>query len=126
MYFTDRVKKNILSAAILLVVLFIATAPAHANVTASPASIKFGNQTVGTVGSPITVTVTNTETGIVKIASVSLSPVQFSYSGPSLPMTLNPGQSLTASVTFTPSAAQAYSGTLTFRRGGSSIISVSL
>ena len=39
---------------------------------------------------------------------------------------MNPGQSLTGSVTFKPSAAQAYSGALEFTRANGSTISVAL
>src|ERR1700733_2787552 len=40
---------------------------------------------------------------------------RFSYSGPSLPVTLDPGQSLAGDVTFTPTAARMYAGTIVFK-----------
>jgi hypothetical protein len=126
MNLTDRIKKNILSAAVLVALLFVFGTAAYANVTARPTAVSFGNQTVGTAGAPVEVILTNTGRERVKIVNASLSTTQFSYSGPSLPITLNRGQRLTAYVTFDPSAAQAYSGTLIFKCGTDSSISVSL
>ena len=57
-------------------------------------------------------TITNDNRHGLTISSVSASVAQFSFSGPTFPVHLNPGQSLTVSVTFKPSAAQAYSGAL--------------
>ncbi len=43
-----------------------------------------------------------------------------------MPVNLNPGQSLTGSVSFKPSAAQAYSGSLEFKRSNGSTNSIAL
>ena len=78
--------------------------------------MNFGSQTVGVASPSMAVALTNNTLSNIKIVGVSLAPIQFSYSGASLPITLRPGQSLLAAVTFTPTAAQAYPGTLTFTR----------
>src|ERR1019366_194785 len=84
------------------------------------------SQAVGTTSAPVTVIVTNTGRQSVKIVGASVSSVQFLYSGPTLPITLNHEQSLTASLQFAPAAAQAYVGTLVFKRLDGSNISVSV
>src|SRR5262249_22266163 len=94
--------------------------------TVSPTAIKFPSRTVGTVSAPASVTITNNSRSGIKIVSGSVSASQFAFSGPSFPLTLSRGQSATWSVTFDPSAAQAYSGTLLFTRMNGSSISVAL
>jgi hypothetical protein len=110
----------------MLALLFAFGTPAHAGVTASPATLNFGNQAMGITSAPIAVTVTNTGWHSTTIMSASFSAAQFSYSGSSLPITLYRGQSLIAYVKFTPTAAQPYSGTLVFTRGNGWTISVPL
>src|ERR1019366_8260588 len=74
------IKEKILSATILITLLFLFGTPAHANVTTSPATVSFGSQAVGTTSALATVTVTNTGNGVVKIGSASVSSSQFLYS----------------------------------------------
>jgi hypothetical protein len=123
---SGTIKEKILNAMILITLLFLFGTPARANVTASPTTLSFGSQAVGTTSAPATVIVTNTGKEGVKIEGASLSSTQFSYSGPTLPITLNRGQSLTASVRFAPTALQAYAGTLVFTHHNGSNISVSV
>ena len=87
--------------------------------------MNFGNQTVGTAATT-TITLNNATGHKTRIVSVSSSVAQFSYSWPSLPFTLNPGQQLTGTVTFTPAALQIYNGTLTFTAANGPSIVVSL
>jgi IPT/TIG domain/Abnormal spindle-like microcephaly-assoc'd, ASPM-SPD-2-Hydin/Immunoglobulin I-set domain len=86
----------------------------------------FGNDPVGNTSAPMTLTLTNNTNRNITISSVSVSVNQFSYSGLSLPKTLASGQGFTVSVTFKPSAAQTYSGTMVFTRANGSTITVSL
>ncbi|HXC32594.1 MAG TPA: choice-of-anchor D domain-containing protein [Verrucomicrobiae bacterium] len=113
------------SAALLTILLGLATA-AHANIRVKPSSVSFGSQAVGSTSASQTVTITNENRGSVTISSVASSAAQFSFSGPNLPVTLEPGQSLTGAVTFRPSAAQSYSGELKITRANRSAISISL
>jgi hypothetical protein len=99
---------------------------AESGVNASPSALSFGNCTVGASCATETVTVTNSGRGSVKIESATLSSLQFAYSGPTLPLTLAPGQSFSGSVLFLPTAAQTYSGELTFERANRQLISVAL
>ncbi len=123
---TGKIKEKILNPAILVTLLFLFGTPAQANVTASPSNVNFGNQAVGTTSAPIAVKLSNNGKHRATISSASLSGAQFFYSGPSLPITLNSGGSLTVSVTFSPVAAQSYACTLVFTRGNGSTIMVAL
>ena len=119
-----RIKETIFNSTIFLVLLLVTGIPARANVAPSPSALNFTAQTVGTSSAPLTVTLTNTGKPNANISSASSSNAAFAYSGPSLPVTLASGQSLTASVTFIPGAAQNYSGTLTFTLGSGATIEV--
>jgi hypothetical protein len=113
-------------AGLMMILLGLATA-AHANIRVKPSSINFGSQAVGSTSAAQTVTVTNDDNwGSITISGVAASAAQFSFSGPSLPVKLEPGQSLTGTVTFHPSAAQTYSGGLQFERGNRFTISIAL
>ncbi len=112
-------------AAVLTILLAFGTA-AHANINVKPSSVSFGSESVGSTSASHAVTITNENRRRITISSIFSSTAQFSFSGPSLPVNLNPGQSLTASVTFKPSAAQAYSGSLEFKRSTGSTTFVAL
>ena len=86
--------------------------PTRSTLTASPFSINFRPQAAGTTSAPVTLTLTNNGSSQVSVASVSSSTAQFSFSGPSLPVTLSAGQSIQGFVTFTPSASRFYFGQL--------------
>jgi hypothetical protein len=109
-----------------MAILFAFGTVAYANVRVSPSSVNFGGESVGSTSPSQTVTITNYNKRSITISSVSELIAQFHYSGPSLPVKLNPGQSLTGLVTFNPSAAQSYSGTLVFTRSNGLTISVAL
>ncbi len=123
-----KIRYKIQTVAAALTIMFAHGAVAYANVSLSPtpSSINFGSQSVSSTSPSQPVTLTNYSKHQVTIYSVSVSIAQFYYSGPSLPVNLNPGQSLTGSVTFTPSAVQAYSGTLIFTRSNGPTISAAL
>ncbi|HEV2522351.1 MAG TPA: choice-of-anchor D domain-containing protein [Candidatus Acidoferrales bacterium] len=126
MQITGRIQKRIWNAAAVTVAMLAFGHVAQANVSASPSSLSFGSQTVGSVTSPQTVTVTNVTKNRVSIQSISMSASQFSVSGATLPVTLYRGESLSVSVTFAPTAGQAYSGTLTFVSNNSGTVTVGL
>src|SRR6266853_2732178 len=86
---TGKIKEKVVKPAILVALFFLFGTPAHANVTASPAIVNFGNQTVGSTSAPIAVKLSNNGKHRATISSASLSGAQFFYSGPSLPITLN-------------------------------------
>ena len=78
----------------------------------TPLSLNFGNVTVG---KPTTqsVTLANTGNTALTVTQATLSNPQFSYSGVTLPATLAAGQSVSFSVSVTPTAAGVVSGTFT-------------
>jgi hypothetical protein len=116
MKITVKIRNNIQNVAAAMTILFAFGTVAHAHVRVRPSFVNFGSESVGSTSASHTVTITNENRHTISISSVSDSDAHFSYSGPSFPVSLNPGQSLTGTVTFQPSAAQAYSGTLEFKR----------
>lgn len=126
MKIAGNIRNKIQNAAAAMAILLAFGSAAHANIGVSPSSVNFGSETVGSATGSHTVTITNDNRHGLTISSVSASVAQFSFSGPTFPVHLNPGQSLTVSVTFKPSAAQAYSGSLEFKRPNNSTITVAL
>lgn len=86
---------------------------------ASPATLTFGTQTIGTGSLPQTVTLTNNQSTSLSITKIASSLVDFSVgsSCPISPGTLAAGASCTASVTFKPTTTGNRSGTLSFTDG---------
>lgn len=86
--------------------------------SAAPASLSFGNVTVGSSATN-TATLTNTGNANVSLASDSVSGSGFSVTGLALPLTLSAGQSTSFSVVFNPSAAGSISGGVTITSNAS-------
>ena len=124
----NRTSEMFRSAILVATILTIGT-QAHARLNRgaaiNPNPINFGSQIVGSTSVPLTVRLQNGSRNAITIIAVSLSSLAVTYSGPALPVTLGPGSSLTAAVSFTPSAIQTYSGTLAFERKNGSYISAS-
>ena len=113
-------------APILAALFLILSSSTHAAITASPASVNFGNQTVGISSAPVSVVLTDSSRSSAEIVGVSTSSKAFLSAAPAMPIYLRRGQSLTVSVEFLPSAATTYSAVLTFRRKNASSITVAL
>lgn len=79
--------------------------------SATPASLSFGNQSVGTSASQ-NVTLSNTGNSSVTVSQITTSGTGFSLSAISLPVTLSAGQTTSFSVAFAPAAAGSVSGTV--------------
>src|SRR5437660_80057 len=78
----------------------------------NPSTMVFGKQLVNTVNQQ-TLTITNTGTGAQQIKNISLdSSSGFGLSSSPVGVILQPGRSLEVSVSFKPSAATSYNGTL--------------
>ena len=125
----NRISVRAIAAA--AVILFTFASAAHANVRVRPTAITFGAVTFG-VGQawrgimPRTVIVTNENRHNITISSATTSISQFSFSGPSLPITLGPGRSLIGIVRFHPTSTQTYSGRLVFEQANGTEFSVVL
>ena len=78
---------------------------------ASPASVSFGNVTVGS-SSAQTVTLSNSGTGSVTVSALTATGAGFTASGLSLPATVAAGQSTTFSVTYAPTVAGSATGSV--------------
>jgi hypothetical protein len=110
-----RTGHTILRRVIVGGLLLAVSAFVHASqMGVTPSSLNFGSQAVGTASAPMTVQLTNYSHNQIQVMGVASSLSQFVFSGPALPVTLNPGQSLIGSVKFGPAAAQPYSGRLMF------------
>jgi Abnormal spindle-like microcephaly-assoc'd, ASPM-SPD-2-Hydin/Immunoglobulin I-set domain len=118
---------KILGLALFVVYLLALSTPAHASVAVNPSSVNFGSVPVGATSSTVQVTLTNNGSWRTNIVSVSVSSSQFSYLGPaSFTLGGQSSSSLTVGVAFRPTAAQSYSGSLTFRAGNGSTSTVPL
>ena len=88
------------------------TGTANGQLAISGASGDFGGVSVGSSQSQ-TVTLTNNGATSVNLQQVSISGAGFALTGITTPMTLNPSQSTTFSVTFAPTTGGGASGTVT-------------
>jgi hypothetical protein len=89
-------------------------------VTASPASLSFGQQPVGS-STTLPLVLANTHKWGVSLAGLTLSGNGFSISGPSLPLTLTAGQSVSFNVTFTPQTTTTGGGSILVQGPGLTI-----
>jgi hypothetical protein len=87
------------------------TGNATGQLSASPASLAFGNVQIGT-SSAKSETLTNIGGTAVTISQANVTGAAYSVSGLTLPVTLAPNQSVAFTVTFTPTAAGTANGTL--------------
>ena len=87
-----------------------------ASISASPASVDFGDVLVGNTGT-VALIVSNTGTTTLSISSISTSsatcPGTFSFSGITPPVSLAPGANITFNATFAPASTGACTGSLT-------------
>jgi len=98
---------------VLIVLALAPSKPARAEGLSVPA-VTFGNVVVGTVGTQ-PVTVTNNSRWTVTISTIQTSGAPFGYTGVSLPVTLNSGQSFSFTAEFSPTSTGTFNGTLTLK-----------
>ncbi|HMK22098.1 MAG TPA: choice-of-anchor D domain-containing protein, partial [Terriglobales bacterium] len=98
------------------------TAVAAGKVDASPASLAFGNVALGQSMAK-SATLTNSGSTSVVITQDSATSSAFTISGLTLPVTIAPGQSTNATITFAPTAAGAVSGKVTLNGNASLTVS---
>jgi hypothetical protein len=79
--------------------------------TANPSIVSFGQVTMGS-SSTLPVVLTNPRSSSTTISRLGTTGSGFSMSGPTLPLTLEAGQSVTVKVTFSPQTAVAQGGSL--------------
>jgi Abnormal spindle-like microcephaly-assoc'd, ASPM-SPD-2-Hydin len=89
-------------------------------VTASPASLSFGPQPVGSA-TTLPLVLSNMHKWSVSLAGMAIGGSGFSISGPSLPLTLTAGQSVSFNVTFTPQTTGAGGGSILVQGTGLTI-----
>jgi hypothetical protein len=83
----------------------------QAALAVTPASVSFGNVTVGAPNSQ-TIQLKNNGTGVLTISQVSAAGPGYSTSALALPLSLNPSQSTTFNVQFSPASAGSASGSV--------------
>ena len=93
---------------------------APGQVSANPASLAFGNVSIGSSKSD-SVILTNPSGGAsITVTQIAVSGVGYSVTAPTLPLTLSAGQSATATVVFAPKNSGTLNGALTVTVSGSS------
>jgi hypothetical protein len=98
----------------LLFGTFTQHALAESRLTASPISLNFGSVPLNTLSSSQAITLLNTGNRNVEILQAASSIPQFAISGPTLPVSVSPGQGVSFLVVFTPNAAVKFSGSINF------------
>ena len=93
--------------------------PLRPQLTVSTNSLSFGNVSVNN-SATLPLTLTSSGTAPLTISAATLSGTGFTDSGATLPVTLNPNQSVTLNVRFNPAAAGQASGQLTISSNSSS------
>jgi len=83
----------------------------QAALTVTPPSVSFGNVTVGIPNSQ-TIQLTNSGTGVLTISQLSATGTGYSTSALTLPLSLNPSQTVTFNVQFAPPSAGSASGSV--------------
>jgi len=99
-------------APVLIVLFALCSVAAFGQLSVSSSTVSFGSVQVGSMSS-IPIPVTNTNRSSLTITQVTVSGSEFSFSGPSLPITLAPQQSGNVYVMFSPQAAGAATGSAT-------------
>src|SRR6266849_8887957 len=79
--------------------------------TSSTSNLNFGSVQVGS-SSTLSISASNTGKSNLTITQATVSGSTFSYTGPNLPITVAPGQSVRLPVTFTPQSVGGASGSL--------------
>src|SRR5260370_30885418 len=83
-----------------------------AKLSVTPSAVTFGGEALGTTSKPQSVTLQNSGTSTLTLTGFSVSSPQFAFSSPAATNTLNPGQSTTLGLTFTPAATGNVNGSL--------------
>jgi hypothetical protein len=87
------------------------TGESSTSMTASPSVVSFGQVAMG-ASATVPVVLTNTLSQKITLATVQMMGGGFSFSGPTFPLILNAGQSITVNVTFAPPAVATQGGNL--------------
>jgi hypothetical protein len=113
------INSNATSGTIHVALSGTGTAPLSPQLTASSASLSFGNVTVNT-SATLPLILTSSGTAAVTISAATVSGTGYTVAGSSLPLTLNPGQATTLQLTFDPTVIGAATGALAINNNGTS------
>jgi len=90
------------------------------SMTPSPASLGFGNVSVGATAT-LPITLTNSGTSYIRLTQVEMTGTEFTASGFTFPQIVSPGQTFTFKVTFAPQLTGAASSSLILPNAGLTI-----
>ena len=93
--------------------------PSAPMLSVNATSVNFGTVVVSTSATE-SVTLSSTGSEPVTVTAVSVTGTDFTLSGPTLPVTLSPGQNVVLNIAFSPSASGAMSGQLTINSDSAS------
>jgi hypothetical protein len=108
----DAVKR-----AVTLIFILLFAGRAFSQLTVAPSTIIFGNVSLGT-GASQSLTIGNSAGQSLILSQASITGTGFSLSGPALPVTLLPGQSLSVTVAFSPQSAGTATGSISLAYSG--------
>ncbi|HXN25026.1 MAG TPA: choice-of-anchor D domain-containing protein, partial [Candidatus Dormibacteraeota bacterium] len=83
-------------------------------ISVSPQTLNFGSRSIGVTSGAQTIAVQNTGSGSVTVSGITATPAHYAIvSAPTIPFTLNAGQSSEVGITFTPTEPGARPGSVT-------------
>jgi hypothetical protein len=100
--------------ALLAVVSAFNVRASYAGMAVNPSSLNFGSVSVNTTSSPRVVTLTNFGKHNLTVQQASSNLPEFILTGPSLPLTLTSGGTVSFEVAFKPDSANSFLGNLSF------------
>ena len=103
------------------------TSGTQAQITLTPANVNFGSISIGTKGTS-SILIGNSGAADLIVSMISITGAEFGISGIATPRTISAGQSVPATVTFTPTAAGTASGSiaLTSNDPSNAVVTVAL
>jgi hypothetical protein len=114
----DRISQlKAVKCLLVLTFLFLFSAGAFGQLTANPSAMNFGNVPLGN-GATYSVAVGNSGGQSLTVSGASITGTGFSLSGLAFPLTLSPGQSLNATVVFSPQSAGSATGSISLTYSG--------
>ncbi len=109
-----------------LAVQLYGTGGAAGSLAANPSTLTFGSVQIGR-NQTLSATLTNSGGSSVSVSQANVTGAGFSVSGLSLPLTLNPGQSVTFGVVFAPTSTGSASGSISvISNASNSTLTISL
>ena len=104
---------NAIAPIVTFLVIFLLQLPIAAQIAGSPSAMNFGSVAVGSKAT-LSGALINSSTASVTVKGVSVNGASYAFGGLAFPLTIAPGQSVTFSGTFAPSAVGTVGGSFDF------------